>query len=86
MASKGIFLVTPLLETFKQSIICLTYTQIHTLSWKLHFLPSKPLWEINQTAKKNQKKKQEKNKSTLANVDSFGFDLAIERIQNAPSG
>lgn len=36
--------------------------------------------------KKKQKKKQEKNKSTLANVDSFGFDLAIERIQNAPSG
>ena len=35
---------------------------------------------------KKKPKKKEKNKSTLANVDSVRFDLAIERIQNAPSG
>ena len=35
---------------------------------------------------KKKTKKKEKNKLTLANVDSVGFDLAIERIQNAPSG
>ena len=42
--------------------------------------------ENKPNGKKKNKKRQEKNKSTLANVDSVGFDLAIERIQNAPSG